>query len=115
MNMMKAIDDMPGSESLARAEQAGPAAAPAQDAAAAPAFFSARDMHAYYGESYIVQGVGFDVRKIRIHTQVGSGSCVDPVAEIQSAIRLEVVDSVCAVVYVSSGDERQDVQAQTLL
>ena len=60
-------------------------------------------------------GVGFDVRKIRIHTQVGSGSCVDPVAEIQSAIRLEFVDSVCAVVYVSSGDERQDVQAQTLL
>ncbi len=71
MNMMKAIDDMPGSESLARAEQAGPAAAPAQDAAAAPAFFSARDMHAYYGESYIVQGVGFDVRKGEILALLG--------------------------------------------
>ena len=71
MNMMKAIDDMPGSESLARAEQAGPAAAPVQDAAVAPAFFSARDMHAYYGESYIVQGVGFDVRKGEILALLG--------------------------------------------
>jgi branched-chain amino acid transport system ATP-binding protein len=28
---------------------------------AEPVFFSARDIHAYYGESYIVQGVSFDV------------------------------------------------------
>ena len=27
----------------------------------APAYFSVRDIHAYYGESYIVQGVSFDV------------------------------------------------------
>lgn len=30
-------------------------------AQAAPAYFSVRDIHAYYGESYIVQGVSFDV------------------------------------------------------
>lgn len=28
---------------------------------AAPAYFSVRDIHAFYGESYIVQGVSFDV------------------------------------------------------
>jgi|GEM_PF-5455913 len=26
-----------------------------------PAYFSVQDVHAYYGESYIVQGVSFDV------------------------------------------------------
>ena len=30
-------------------------------AADAPAYFSVRDIHAYYGESYIVQGVSFDI------------------------------------------------------
>ena len=30
-------------------------------AEAAPAFFSVRDIHAFYGESYIVQGVSFDL------------------------------------------------------
>jgi branched-chain amino acid transport system ATP-binding protein len=30
-------------------------------AAEAPAYFSVRDIHAYYGESYIVQGVSFDI------------------------------------------------------
>ncbi|MFC3231453.1 ABC transporter ATP-binding protein [Marinibaculum pumilum] len=71
MNMMKAIDDMPGSESPARTAEAGAAAAPAPGAAAAPAFFSARDLHAYYGESYIVQGVGFDVREGEILALLG--------------------------------------------
>ena len=28
-----------------------------------PAFFSCWDMHSYYGESYIVQGVTFDIRE----------------------------------------------------
>ena len=39
-------------------------AAPATGIAAAREmpFFAARDMHAYYGESYIVQGVSFDIR-----------------------------------------------------
>jgi len=35
------------------------------------AFFSARDMHAYYGESYIVQGVSFDVREGEILALLG--------------------------------------------
>ena len=34
---------------------------PQADTAAAAAFFSVRDIHAYYGESYIVQGVSFDI------------------------------------------------------
>jgi branched-chain amino acid transport system ATP-binding protein len=43
---------------------------PAADAAAQP-YFSCRDMHAYYGESYIVQGVGFDVREGEIVALLG--------------------------------------------
>jgi len=30
---------------------------------AKPAYFSVRDIHAYYGESYIVQGVSFDIHE----------------------------------------------------
>jgi len=30
---------------------------------AKPAYFSVRDIHAYYGESYIVQGVSFDINE----------------------------------------------------
>jgi len=37
----------------------------------APAFFSCRDMHAYYGESYIVQGVSFDIREGEIVALLG--------------------------------------------
>ncbi|WP_417693130.1 ABC transporter ATP-binding protein [Roseibium sp.] len=37
----------------------------------APAFFSAWDLHAYYGESYIVQGVNFDVREGEIMALLG--------------------------------------------
>ena len=36
-----------------------------------PAFFSCWDMHAYYGESYIVQGVSFDVREGEIVALLG--------------------------------------------
>ncbi len=28
-----------------------------------PAYFSVRDIHAYYGESYIVQGVSFEINE----------------------------------------------------
>ena len=38
---------------------------------AALPFFSVRDMHAYYGESYIVQGVSFDIRKGEILALLG--------------------------------------------
>ncbi len=40
-------------------------------AAAEPAYFSCADLHAYYGESYIVQGVGFQVRKGEIVALLG--------------------------------------------
>ncbi|MGV3655198.1 MAG: ABC transporter ATP-binding protein [Noviherbaspirillum sp.] len=34
-------------------------------------YFSCRDLHSYYGESYIVQGVGFEVRKGEIVALLG--------------------------------------------
>lgn len=37
----------------------------------APAFFSVRDIHAYYGESYIVQGVSFDIQEGEILALLG--------------------------------------------
>jgi branched-chain amino acid transport system ATP-binding protein len=36
-----------------------------------PAFFSCWDVHAYYGESYIVQGVSFDIREGQILALLG--------------------------------------------
>lgn len=36
-----------------------------------PAFFSVYDLHAYYGESYIVQGVSFDIREGEILALLG--------------------------------------------
>lgn len=43
-----------------------PDAGPADDA-----FFSVRDIHAYYGESYIVQGISFDLREGEILALLG--------------------------------------------
>jgi branched-chain amino acid transport system ATP-binding protein len=40
-------------------------------AAAATPYFSCRDLHAYYGESYIVQGVSFDIREGEIVALLG--------------------------------------------
>ena len=37
--------------------------APITSTGSDPAFFSVWDMHSYYGESYIVQGVSFDIRE----------------------------------------------------
>jgi branched-chain amino acid transport system ATP-binding protein len=37
----------------------------------APVFFSCWDLHAYYGESYIVQGVNFDIREGEIVALLG--------------------------------------------
>lgn len=34
-------------------------------------FFSVRDIHAYYGESYIVQGVSFDIKKGEVLSLLG--------------------------------------------
>jgi len=43
----------------------------ANQAATAPAFFSAWDIHAYYGESYIVQGVTFNIHEGEILALLG--------------------------------------------
>ena len=40
-------------------------------ASAGAAYFTCRDVHAYYGESYIVQGVSFDVREREIVALLG--------------------------------------------
>lgn len=45
--------------------------APAAAPGAVPAYFSCRNLHAYYGESYVVQGVGFDVREGEIVALLG--------------------------------------------
>jgi len=42
-----------------------------QAKASGEAYFSCRDLHAYYGESYIVQGVGFEVREGEIVALLG--------------------------------------------
>ncbi|WP_170332274.1 ABC transporter ATP-binding protein [Ruegeria arenilitoris] len=43
----------------------------ANKASTAPAFLSVWDMHSYYGESYIVQGVGFNVHEGEILALLG--------------------------------------------
>jgi len=43
----------------------------ANAAATAPAFFSVYDLHAYYGESYIVQGISFNVHEGEILALLG--------------------------------------------
>ena len=40
-------------------------------AATAPAYFSVWDLHAYYGESYVVQGVTFNVHEGEILALLG--------------------------------------------
>ena len=57
------------SQTLARPDE-GQAARAGASAAETP-FFSARNMHAYYGESYIVQGVSFDIRHGEILALLG--------------------------------------------
>lgn len=52
-------------------EGQAPATRPTLTAGGQPAFFSCWDLHAYYGESYIVQGVSFDVREGEIVALLG--------------------------------------------
>jgi branched-chain amino acid transport system ATP-binding protein len=44
---------------------------PVVEAEASEAYFSVRDLHAYYGESYIVQGVSFDIAENEIVALLG--------------------------------------------
>lgn len=48
-----------------------PGVAPTMTTGGQPAFFSCWDIHAYYGESYIVQGVSFDIREGEIVALLG--------------------------------------------
>jgi branched-chain amino acid transport system ATP-binding protein len=53
------------------AAHAAPDASEANARPAGEPFFSARDLHAYYGESYIVQGVSFDIQEGEIIALLG--------------------------------------------
>jgi len=48
-----------------------PGKAPTLTTGGQPAYFSCWDIHAYYGESYIVQGVSFDIREGEIVALLG--------------------------------------------
>ena len=48
-----------------------PSIAPSTSKGGQAAFFSAWDIHAYYGESYIVQGISFDIREGEIVALLG--------------------------------------------
>lgn len=48
-----------------------PSVPPKRGKGGEPAYFSCWDVHAYYGESYIVQGVSFDVREGEILALLG--------------------------------------------
>jgi len=52
-------------------KNAVPSKKPTMSVGGQPAFFSCWDIHAYYGESYIVQGVSFDVREGEIVALLG--------------------------------------------
>ncbi len=52
-------------------ESHAPGVAPVQAKGAQPAFLSVWNIHAYYGESFIVQGVSFDVREGEIVALLG--------------------------------------------
>jgi branched-chain amino acid transport system ATP-binding protein len=70
-----AEDNPPAGGSLLGDEQFGekvaPSIAPTKAQGGQRAFFSVWDIHAYYGESYIVQGVSFDVREGEIVALLG--------------------------------------------
>lgn len=53
------------------ADQGADKATEPAPAAVKPAYFSCRDMQAYYGESFIVQGVGFEIREGEIVALLG--------------------------------------------
>ena len=50
----------------------------ANHAATAPAYLSVWDIHAYYGESYIVQGVSFNVHEGEILALVRPQRALEP-------------------------------------
>jgi branched-chain amino acid transport system ATP-binding protein len=74
---MSAAQQIPGEpqQTLTGVEQfqgmSAPGLAPTTAAGGQHAYFSVWDIHAYYGESYIVQGVSFDIREGEIVALLG--------------------------------------------
>jgi branched-chain amino acid transport system ATP-binding protein len=76
---MSPLDSRRSDAGAGGAPRGDPPGAPAHDHTGASArtgeatrpYFSCRNLHAYYGESYIVQGVGFDVREGEILALLG--------------------------------------------
>ena len=64
-----AAGELLGEEQFARS--AAPGLPPKTAKGSQPAYFSVWDIHAYYGESYIVQGVSFDIREGEIVALLG--------------------------------------------
>ncbi len=60
---------LPGDEQTKTTQ--APSVPPVTTRGGQPAYFSCWDIHAYYGESYIVQGVSFDVREGEIVALLG--------------------------------------------
>ena len=58
----------------------------ANNATTAPAFFSVYDMHAYYGESYIVQGVSFNIHEGEILALLGR-NCAGKTSTLRAIAR----------------------------
>ena len=62
---MSAVEATPPARLPGRADGRGAAAA------AEGAYFSCRDLHAYYGESYVVQGISLDIKKGEVLALLG--------------------------------------------
>jgi branched-chain amino acid transport system ATP-binding protein len=69
MTVMAEVADIPPLAAGATAEPMAAAEAAGMDAK--DAFFACRDIHSYYGESYIVQGVSFDIKEGEILALLG--------------------------------------------
>ena len=69
MDLNKGKETLLGDDQLSG--KMAPSVAPTKATGGQRAFFSAWDIHAYYGESYIVQGVSFDIREGEIVALLG--------------------------------------------
>ena len=70
-NKMTSADDQGSLLGGNQFQGQAPGVAPSPSHGTAPAYFSCHDIHAYYGESYIVQGISFDIREGEIVALLG--------------------------------------------